>query len=211
MVKANPMAPIPEGPAQERGSPAKVQPLHGRKAPLPHAPLEPDGQVSWLREYVAVIGGDRWLVAAIAGAALAAGVAYVWLATPVYRADLLVQVEEKKKGGALGELSSIFSEVSPSETEVEILRSRTLVGAVVDALKLDIGAEPRRFPIVGRALARRHDGEEPARALPGFRRYGWGGERISLSRLELGNGWKASPPCWWPARPGRSSCGVTGR
>jgi tyrosine-protein kinase Etk/Wzc len=188
------MAPITEEPAPERRNTAKVQPLRGGRAPLPPAPLEPETQVSWLREYVAVIGGDRWLVAGIAGVVLAAGAAYTWLQTPVYRADLLVQVEEKKKTGALGELSSLFSEGSPAETEVEILRSRTLVGSVVDALQLDIGAGPRRFPIVGGALARGRDGDEPTGALPGFRRYGWGGERISLSRLVLGKQWRARPP-----------------
>jgi tyrosine-protein kinase Etk/Wzc len=157
-----------------------------RRAPNPEwTPLEPEGEEPSLREYLAVIAGERWLVATVAAVALAAGAAYAWLATPIYRADLLVQVEDKKKGGALGELSALFSEGSPAETEVEILRSRTIVGGVVDALKLEIEAEPRRFPIIGSALARGRDAQEPARALPGFGRFGWGGEAIALSRLEV--------------------------
>jgi tyrosine-protein kinase Etk/Wzc len=185
---------VTEEPQSERAVPAKVQPLRATGGPATPAPVEPEAHPSWLREYVAVIGGDRWLVAAIACAALAAGAAWAWLATPVYRADLLVQVEEKKKSGALGELSTFFSESSPAETEVEILRSRTLVGAVVDALKLDLGAGPRRFPLVGGAIARRNDGDAPAGAFLGFGRYGWGGERISLSRLDLGKQRRAAPP-----------------
>ncbi len=194
MVKANPMAPIPEGPAQERGSPAKVQPLHGRKAPVPHA-LEPTSQGSQLRDYLTVIAEERRLVMTIVAVVLAVGAAYAWLATPVYRATLLVQVEEKKKGGALGDLANLFFESSPAETEVEILRSRTMVESVVDSLKLDIGAAPRRFPVVGAPLSRGHEDEGgPAGALPGFGRFGWGGERIALSRLELGRAWRATPP-----------------
>lgn len=182
--------------AVERVAPVRSEPPRIVRAHPPEwSPLEPEGEEPSLRDYVAVVAGDRWLVVGIAAAALAAGAAYAWLATPVYRADLLVQVEDKKKGGgALGELSNLFSESSPAETEVEILRSRTLVGAVVDALKLEIGAEPRRFGAVGRAVARRHGGDEPAGALPGFGRYGWGGERIALSRLELGPQWAEEPP-----------------
>src|SRR5512133_1466971 len=182
---------IPEDPAHARGVPANVQPIRARRAPPAPAPLDPDGQVSWLREYVGVIGGERRLVAAIAVTILVVGGAYAWLATPIYRADLLVQVEDKKKGGALGELPTLFSEASPAETEVEILRSRTLVGSVVDALKLNVGAAPRRFPVLGGALSRGHAGEDPAGALPGFRRFG-----STTGR------W--SPPAW----SGRS-CGET--
>jgi tyrosine-protein kinase Etk/Wzc len=181
--------------AVELVTPARAEPARLRRAPPPEwSPLEPESEEPSLREYLAVIAGERVLVAAIAATVLAAGVAYAWLATPIHRADLLVQVEDKKKGGALGELSALFSESSPAETEVEILRSRTLVGSVVDSLKLDIGAEPRRLGVVGRALARRHRGGEPAGALPGFRKYGWGGERIALSRLELGPAWEEEPP-----------------
>jgi tyrosine-protein kinase Etk/Wzc len=43
---------------------------------------------------------------------------------------------------------------------IEILRSRSVLGAVVDNLKLDIIAEPVYFPLIGEALARRAPAEE---------------------------------------------------
>ncbi|MGB8933438.1 MAG: Wzz/FepE/Etk N-terminal domain-containing protein, partial [Anaeromyxobacteraceae bacterium] len=190
--------------AVELVSPVRTEPPRIRQvAPAQWSPLEAEGEEPSIREYLAVVAGERWLVATVAAAVLAAGAAYALLARPVYRADLLLQVEDKKKGGALGELSSLFSESSPAETEVEILRSRTLIGSVVDSLKLEIDASPRRFPVVGELLARRHRGAEPAGALPGLRRYGWGGERIALSRLELGSAWEAEAPILVAGAPGR--------
>lgn len=202
------MTPKPGDAAVELAAPPRaevprLEPVRGRRAPE-WPPLEPEGEDEpSLGEYLAVLAGERRLVAAVAAAALLAGAAYAWLATPVYRADMLVQVEDKKKGGALGDLSALFSESSPAETEVEILRSRTIVGTVVDALKLEIGASPRRFPLLGEPLARRHRGPEPAGALPGFGRYGWGGERISLSRLELDPVVVEEPPLLVAGEPGR--------
>jgi len=176
--------------------PGRAESFRARRSRGPEwSPLEPeqDAEPS-LREYLAVIMGEWKLVAAVVAVALTVGGAYAWLATPIFRADMLVQVEDKKKGGALGELSALFTESSPAETEVEILRSRSILGAVVDELKLEISASPRRFPLIGAAVARAHRGPAPAGALPGLGRYGWGGERISLSRLEVAPGESEKPP-----------------
>jgi tyrosine-protein kinase Etk/Wzc len=106
---------------------------HPPLAALPPPDPEPD-EVS-LSEYLDVLVQGRWLVAAALALALAGGGAYALLATPIYRSDALVQVEDAKATkGLLGDLSSAFGESSPSETEIEILRSRALVGAVVKEL-----------------------------------------------------------------------------
>src|SRR5512147_2367004 len=101
-----------------------------------------------LADYLEVLRANRWLIAAVAGTALVLGAAYLLLAPPTYRADVLIQVEEK----------------TPAETEMEILRSRLLAGAVVDEVGLDRQATPRRFPLLGGALARRWRGPGPAPA-----------------------------------------------
>jgi tyrosine-protein kinase Etk/Wzc len=153
-------------------------------APLP--PAEPPGDEVSLAEYLDVLVTGRWILAAAVGLAFAIGGAYAFLATPVYRSDALVQVEDPKATkGFLGDLSDAFGESSPAETEIEILRSRSIVGAVVDELNLVTEAEPRRFPLVGDAVARRNGGREVAGAPVGLRAYGWGGEVIRVDRLEV--------------------------
>jgi tyrosine-protein kinase Etk/Wzc len=157
----------------------------------PHSQLalvsdEPGADEVSLREYLDVLVAGRWIVALAVAVALAGGVAYALLATPVYRSDVLLQVEDKKAGaGLLGDLSAAFGEASPAETEIEILRSRSILGAVVRELGLDVEARPRRFPLVGAAVARRHDGDEVAGAFLGLDAYGWGGERIVVGRLDV--------------------------
>jgi tyrosine-protein kinase Etk/Wzc len=136
-----------------------------------------------LREYVDALVAGRWIVLAAVALCLAAGLGYALLAVPVYRSDALVQVEEKKGGNTfLADLSGAFGESSPAETEIEVLRSRAMLGAVARQLGLDVVAAPRRFPLVGAALARRHRGPDVAGPFLGAR-WGWGGERILVDRL----------------------------
>jgi tyrosine-protein kinase Etk/Wzc len=139
-----------------------------------------------LHDYLRTLLASRWLIGAITLAAVVAGLLYARLATPSYRSDVLLQVEEKKKGIAgLEDISSMFPTDSAADTEIEILRSRSLVQDVVQKLTLDVGARPRRFPIVGAAIARGHKGPDVAGPFLGLGRYGWGGERIAVDRLAV--------------------------
>ncbi|HZZ86323.1 MAG TPA: polysaccharide biosynthesis tyrosine autokinase [Anaeromyxobacteraceae bacterium] len=154
----------------------------------PVAP-DPEGEEVSLQEYLGTLVEARWLILAVAAAALLAGLLFVKFATPVYRSDVLVQVEEKKSAIAgLEGLSDMFPGESPADTEIEILRSRAVVGAVVDQLHLDVESRPRHLPLVGAALARGYKGQEPAPARFGLARFGWGGERLQVDRLSLAPG-----------------------
>ncbi|HQB65201.1 MAG TPA: Wzz/FepE/Etk N-terminal domain-containing protein, partial [Fibrobacteraceae bacterium] len=49
---------------------------------------------------------------------------------PVYEVNALLQIETKKNSGALmGDLGSLFSSGSPAETEIELVKSRRVMGA----------------------------------------------------------------------------------
>jgi tyrosine-protein kinase Etk/Wzc len=133
----------------------------------------------------AVVEG-RWIVAGVVAFCLAAAAAYLFLATPVYQADAMIQVEEKPRAVAgLEELSLLFGDKTPAEAEIEIIRSRTLLGNVVDQLDLDVEARPRRFPLLGNAIARRYPGPGPAAPVMGLARFAWGGERLQVRRLDV--------------------------
>ena len=54
----------------------------------------------------------------------------------------------------------ISNDLTVVNTEIEILRSRSVLGAVVDNLRLDIYAAPEYFPYIGEALARRKPADE---------------------------------------------------
>lgn len=137
-----------------------------------------------LAEYVALLRRDRLqILAAVAGALLLGGL-YLLLVPPRFEADALVQVEKRTPSGMnLVSLPDLLQTGSEVATEIEIIRSRSVLGAVVDELRLDIEAEPLHLPLIGAALARRNEaGEEGARFGLG---YAWGGERIGIADLEV--------------------------
>lgn len=141
-----------------------------------------------LRELVGALIQERWLIAGVAVLCLLLGAAYAFLATPIYESDVLIQVEQKKGAMAgLDELSMMLGGGgdAATEAEIEIIRSRSVLGAAVEQLGLDIEVIPKRFPLIGNTLARRYEGDGPASPVLGMSSFAWGGEKILVQRLEL--------------------------
>jgi tyrosine-protein kinase Etk/Wzc len=134
---------------------------------------------------------QKWLIGALTGAFMVTGVAYAILATPVYLANALVQVEPKKNDMlGFSDLNSMLGGQSPSVTEIGIIKSRAVIGKTVDDLHLDIEVTPNTFPVVGGFLARRYRGDTAQSvAAPrlGLNSYAWGGERLEIARLKVPN------------------------
>ncbi len=78
------------------------------------------------------------LLAAVVGVFVA-----MWL-RPVYQVDALLQIESKnsKPSGMMGSLGALFATSSPAETEMELIKSRQVMGSAVEKMRLDLVAEP---------------------------------------------------------------------
>lgn len=97
----------------------------------------------------------RWLIIGFTVFCSFIGVAYALLATPIYKADALIQVEEKSSGmSGFGDMGDMFASESSATTEIEIMQSRMVLGKTVDRLDLTTEAMPNYFPIVGKGFAR---------------------------------------------------------
>jgi tyrosine-protein kinase Etk/Wzc len=137
-------------------------------------------------EIVAAIMEYRWLVVVITVAALLIGLVVMFVSRPVYRADGLLQVEEKSSGvGSLKALQPLLGDDTTVSAEMEILASRLVLGRVVDKLKLDINVAPKTFPLIGGAIFRRYHESEPSAPFLGLAGYAWGGEVIQVDGLEV--------------------------
>lgn len=116
------------------------------------------------------------------------GVAYTQLAAPRYQAVATVQIEYQRGIVRLDE-SDNGRPLPPPEaiTEMQLLTSRRVVGEVVDAEGLDLSITPRRLPLLGDWLARRHERTSDAVAPPrfGLARFGWGGEQLAIASLNV--------------------------
>src|SRR4029077_12458081 len=120
-------------------------------------PLQDLGEETGLLKLLDVVLDNLWLIAVVTAAAIAVGAAYMFVSTPIYEANSLIQVEESKPGnvaGGLGDVSGLFEIHSPASAEIEILRSRLVVGQAVQNLQLDLNVTPKYVPMVGRSLAR---------------------------------------------------------
>lgn len=147
--------------------------------------MTPDGDEISFLDLLDVVLDSRWLIAGVTLLALLLGGGYAFLTTPIYEANTLIQVEESKGGGsaaagALGEAASLFEIRSPASAEMEILRSRLVVGQAVQNLQLDLSVTPKYIPVIGGWLSRR----ATALSSPGF--LGLPGYVSGIESLQLG-------------------------
>lgn len=152
----------------------------------PNAVASPAEEEVNLVQYLDVLIGNRHLIVAIAALVLTIGVFYAFLARPIYQADILVQVEDSPNSAKslLGDVSSMFDVKAEATAEIEILRSRMIVGGVVDKLHLFISARPKYLPLIGGWIAGRTKGlSNPG--LMGFGGYVWGQESINVDLFEV--------------------------
>ncbi len=144
-----------------------------------------------IRDYVDMLFEGRKIILMTLLSVLLVTVVYLVLAPRTYKADALLRIDKNK---AL--LSApLRSEANKSSTEadnpraqreVEILRSRSVLGKVVEDLNLMVEYAPNYFPIIGETLARRHDVHDGvADSWWGFGRWAWGGEKLKIASFNV--------------------------
>jgi tyrosine-protein kinase Etk/Wzc len=160
-------------------------PLQNQLAATSPSPQE-EGDGINLVEYWDIIVDNRWMIASILALAVTVGGTYALLARPVYEANMLVQVEDNIGGSKalLGEAASLFDVKTATTAEIEILRSRLVIGQAVDTARLYIDARPRYIPFIGAPLARRAKGLSTPGFL-GFGGYVSGRESITVTSFNV--------------------------
>lgn len=88
---------------------------------------------------------NRWLTFGVPALVVAATLVFVQLATPVYDAATVIRIDEEKSNLPVLDALRTLSSGSEIQTEVEVLRSRSLAEEVMDSLGLQLTLErPRR-------------------------------------------------------------------
>ncbi|WP_439672756.1 Tyrosine-protein kinase EpsB [Cupriavidus necator] len=115
-----------------------------------------------------------WILAAgVAGAVIAA---LAVLSTPeVYRAKALVQVQPRD--------SSAAATLATTQLDLGMLKSRAVVGPVVERLQLDIEVRPLRAPLLGSLVDHFAEVGTLRGPWPAELGYAWGAERLVVDRL----------------------------
>lgn len=156
--------------------------------PLPHTKnqTEQDDESINLIAYLDLLFDNRWLIAAIAAIVTSIGIAYAYMARPVFEANMVVQVEDSASSSKnlLGDLSTAFDTKAAASAEMEILRSRLVVTRAVNNALLYINVQPKYFPIVGGWIA----GRNAQLSTPGFmgaNGFVWGSEAADVSLFNV--------------------------
>jgi tyrosine-protein kinase Etk/Wzc len=133
---------------------------------------------------------QRYLIAIVTAFFAAGGLLYIVIATPIYRTNLLIQIEahENATPSALSDLSTLFGGKSEADAEMQILGSRLVVSKAVDNLHLDFDANPRYFPLIGEWIAK-HNNSLSSPGLFGMGGYAWGSEAIDVGLFTVPETW----------------------
>ncbi|WP_051481311.1 polysaccharide biosynthesis tyrosine autokinase [Paraburkholderia nodosa] len=143
-----------------------------------------------------IIDDIGWLIA-IAAAVIAMAVFYCFIAKPVYTADTQVRVEpsdytsqaltQTQTGANISSGSSTGS--LPTDAEIQMIKSRSVVEPVVKQFKLNTTVTPVMLPLIGSLSARLATPGTPARPWFGLSNwlsnFAWGGEVINLDSIEV--------------------------
>ncbi|WP_233425768.1 GNVR domain-containing protein [Paraburkholderia kururiensis] len=155
---------------------------------LEHAPAGSD-EDAVMRDLLRIIGEQIGWVIGIAGCVILAAVIYAHLATRIYSADALIQVEPAANNA--NSTSQALASLVPSagamrtDAEIEIIKSRAVVEPVVEQFKLNFSAAPKTMPFLGKLTAFFAHPGEPLPAWFGMDSYAWGGEQFAVDSITV--------------------------
>jgi len=139
-----------------------------------------------LRELFLVILDGRYIIISLVFCFAVLATIYALVQAPIYRANSLILIEETAQGiPGLDETAQMITSDTSLAKELLYIKSRLIMGKVVDELDLTISASPIYLPFIGATFARHHNGVEPAEPLFGQESYAWGGEDLNISYLNL--------------------------
>lgn len=102
-----------------------------------------DDEIDLARLWGLLVDHGR-VIALVTVLAILVGVGYLFIVNPVYRADALLQVEKRETGIAAlsSDMADMLGKADSTDAEIEIVRSRMVLGPVVNELQLDLLVEP---------------------------------------------------------------------
>lgn len=137
-------------------------------------------------EILAYLFAAKWSILSITAVALFIAAIQAYRAVPVYHTDAMLKIDKQQQGvPGLESASQAFSSSASTQAEVDIIKSRLVIGDAVDELGLTYQITPRYFPYMGSTIARRYDGEGLSEPLFGLHEYAWGGEVLTLDLFEI--------------------------
>ncbi|TAM54726.1 MAG: capsular biosynthesis protein, partial [Paraburkholderia sp.] len=139
------------------------------------------------RDLLKLLRDHMFEVLGVALAVTALAVAYLFIATPEYEADVLVRVDPPEPN-ALG-ISSQGPQVAPPapspSAEIAIMQSRSVLEPIINRYRFDVTITPKTLPVIGSLAQKLAKPGQPAGAWFGMTSYAWGGEKVHIGQLDV--------------------------
>ena len=121
----------------------------------PGAVADVEEKLEWER-LIGLLWDNRWRLALATILAALLGLLYALLATPIYEATAMAQVEQPTTGASLlrQSLDNAGEQFSATQDEIALVNSRYVLGKTVDSLGLTVRVSADAFPLVGKGVAR---------------------------------------------------------
>jgi tyrosine-protein kinase Etk/Wzc len=94
-----------------------------------------------LGEIITILWNGKWIIAAITAIVLALFLIYAFLATPIYQASAMIQIEQQQNqpmGASADVLSMLLPIAAPTQAEIAIMNSRSVLEPTVKKENLNI-------------------------------------------------------------------------
>tara|TARA_R110002012_G_scaffold64971_4_gene170585 strand:+ start:1333 stop:3534 length:2202 start_codon:yes stop_codon:yes gene_type:complete len=127
----------------------------------------------------------KWLIIGVTLVFALIGILHGMLATPIYRADALVQVERRNTVSPLGNVDNVTGTTTGefnTSAELQILQSRMVLGQVVERVGSDFIVSPVELPFIGDFVLRK--GVSRPDFMVGYPHV-WGDESINVARFNV--------------------------
>lgn len=154
---------------------------------LPVAPDVERGQLT-AREMLNLMRDHLWEIVATTVVVFLLAVAYQFIATPIYSADVLVRVdppEPNALGLALQNPEALPPPAPSPSTEMGVMRSRSVIDPVIERYRFDVSITPRTIPIIGKIAEKFATQGQPNGAWLGLKSFAWGGEVVKVGYLNV--------------------------
>lgn len=117
--------------------------------------IDEDNDLINLKELLGTLIDERWLLLIIILISLLLGIGIIIINDRIFRVDAMLQVQEKSKPiTGLDSLSEMYGTKLPLMAEIEIIKSRKVLGAAIDDLNLEVIAKPFFLPYLGEVIVK---------------------------------------------------------
>jgi len=139
-----------------------------------------------------IIDGKIIILLIVLFSTLLSGI-YAFGSSPIFESDTLLQIESKKSGvPGIEELTGLGGDEASITTEIEVVKSRKILGEVITDLQQDILTEPKRIPFIGNIFKQFYSPDD-VKQLPLLwtkfddfaKKYAWGNEFVKIDRFDV--------------------------